>query len=102
MGTDVKALAFHPIDMPALRTHTTAPSDAARAQAHHAPPPRAWPHHLTLLLAAVAMDGGGGQAVAAQEALQLIGAALGLNKHQRQALHMRGHMRRVEGRGHKH
>jgi hypothetical protein len=32
------------------------------------------------------VDGGGGQVVVAQEALQLIRTALGLHKHQRQAL----------------
>ena len=52
----------------------------------HSQPRVPFPHHLTLLLRAVSMDGGGGQLVAGEDALKLVGAALGLHEDQCQAL----------------
>ena len=60
--------------------------DVGRDEDRRAARPEALERHLALLLRAVSVDRGGREAVAAEEVLEGVGAALGLDEDQGEAL----------------
>ena len=60
--------------------------DVGRDQDRRAPRPERLERHLALLLRAVAVDRRGREAVAAEEVLERVGAALGLDEDEGEAL----------------